>query len=370
MEQIPSFAFRDYPAGSETVLHKAIADVVAGKQYILGREVSSFEQAFAAYLGAAAAVGVGNGYDALVLALKAVGVGAGDEVLLPVNTFVATAHAVCQAGARPVLVEPDMHTYNITAAAAAASVTPRSKALLAVHLYGQPCDMGPLLELAGQHKLQVVEDAAQAHGATYAGAKAGTFGHVAAFSFYPTKNLGALGDAGAVVSNNTRLAGFVRKYRNYGEQQKYCHELIGVNSRLDELQAAVLGVKLPYLDAWNRERQRLAAVYLQQLQEVGDVVLPYTAPGCEHVYHIFNIRTRHRDALRSYLQAQGVGTAIHYPVPLHLQPAYRFLGYKAGSFPVAEALAATSLSLPLFPGLSEAEQQQVINAVKRFFCRK
>ncbi|MDX5480950.1 MAG: DegT/DnrJ/EryC1/StrS family aminotransferase [Hymenobacteraceae bacterium] len=367
MKPLPYFEFRDYPAGIEAEVQAAVTHAVAGRQYILGQQVSHFESAFASYLGATAAVGVGNGYDALVLALKAVGVGPGDEVVLPVHTFIATVNAVLQVGAKPVLVEPDSHTCNLTAELAAKAITPKTKALLPVHLYGQVCAMEPLLQLAQEHKLKVVEDAAQAHGAGYKGQKAGSFGHASAFSFYPTKNLGALGDAGAVVTNDTAAADFVRKYRNYGEVQKYHSELIGVNSRLDELQAAVLQVKLSYLNKFNTARQQLAKLYLQELQEIGDIVLPYTAPGCDHVYHIFQIRTKHRDALKAYLQEQGIGTAIHYPVPVHLQPAYRFLGYKAGAFPVAEELASSSLSLPLFPGMQPQELERVVERVKGFF---
>ena len=370
MKPIPYFEFRDFPAGSEAAVGTALAAAAAGKSYILGKQLQSFEEAFARFTGAGACIGAGNGYDALVLALKAVGVGAGDEVVLPVHTFVATVNAVLQVGAKPVLVEPDRLTYNLTAATAAPAINAKTKALLPVHLYGQVCAMAPLLQLAEAHSLKIVEDAAQAHGAIYKGRQAGTFGAAAAFSFYPTKNLGALGDAGAVVTNSAAIADFVRMYRNYGEVQKYQSEVVGINSRLDELQAAVLRVKLPFLNQLNAERQRLAASYIQELQGFGDCILPVAAPDCGHVYHIFNIRTKHRDALQQWLRERTIYTAIHYPVPVHLQPAYRFLGYAAGDFPVAEELAQTSLSLPLFPGLQPAEQERVVDAVKQFFKRK
>lgn len=344
-------------------------EAVASKHYILGKQVKTFEEAFARFIGVGHAAGVGNGYDALVLALKGVGIGAGDEVVVPANTFVATVNAILQVGAKPVLVEPDAHTYNLTIRTAAKAVSSKTKALLPVHLYGQVCDMAPLLELAQEHNLSVVEDAAQAHGATYRGQKAGSFGDAAAFSFYPTKNLGALGDAGAVVTDDIAVAEFIRKYRNYGEVQKYRSELVGVNSRLDELQAAVLRVKLQHLDELNVARQKLAQVYLQELQDVGGLMLPYTAPGCGHVYHVFNIRTAPRDKLKQHLLEQGIGTAIHYPVPVHLQPAYGFLGYKQGDLPVAEDLASTSLSLPLFPGMQAEEQERVVDVVRKFFRR-
>jgi dTDP-4-amino-4,6-dideoxygalactose transaminase len=367
MKPVPYFEFRDYPAGSEAAVQEALLRAVAGKSYILGKELKAFEEAYARYLGAKAAVGVGNGYDALVLALKAVGAGAGDEVVLPVHTFIATLNAVLQVGAKPVLVEPDRASYNITAATAAPAITSKTKAILPVHLYGQVCDMTPLLQLAQAHDLKIVEDAAQAHGAIYKNQRAGSFGAASAFSFYPTKNLGALGDAGAVVTNDEAVAEFVRMYRNYGEVQKYQSEVVGINSRLDELQAAVLRLKLQYLDQLNADRQKLAAIYKETLQEIEELVLPVSVPDFGHVYHIFNIRTKRRDALQQWLREQGIHTAIHYPVPVHLQPAYRFLGYKAGDFPVAEELAQTCLSLPLFPGLQQEEQERVVEAVKRFF---
>ncbi|WP_162052841.1 DegT/DnrJ/EryC1/StrS family aminotransferase [Pontibacter pamirensis] len=367
MKPIPYFEFRDFPAGSETAVQAALVEAVAGKHYILGKQLLAFEEAYASYIGAAAAIGVGNGYDALVLALKGVGVGPGDEVVLPAHTFIATINAVLQVGATPVLVEPDEGTCNITAATTAKAITAKTKAILPVHLYGQVCEMEPLLQLAKKHHLKIVEDAAQAHGATYEGQKAGMFGHASAFSFYPTKNLGALGDAGAVVTNDAAVADFVRMYRNYGEVQKYQSELVGVNSRLDELQAAVLRVKLYYLDSLNAARQKLAAVYLQELQGLDDLMLPVTAPYCSHVYHIFSIRTKQRDALQQQLQEQGIRTAIHYPIPVHLQPAYKFLRYSVGDFPVTEEISKTSLSLPLFPGLQLEEQERVVKTIKHFF---
>jgi dTDP-4-amino-4,6-dideoxygalactose transaminase len=369
MHPLPYFQFRDFPAGLEAQVQQALLEAVAGRQYVLGPQVQAFEQEFASYLGAETAIGVGNGYDALVIALKGLGIGAGDEVVLPVHTFIATVNAVLQVGAKPVLAEPDKYTYNLTAETAAPHITSRTKAILAVHLYGQVCQMEELQQLAQEHGIKLLEDAAQAHGAKYKYKYAGSIGDAAAFSFYPTKNLGALGDAGAVVTSDETVETFARKYRNYGESQKYNAEQVGINSRLDELQAAVLRVKLQHLEALNAERQRLGQAYLLELQNTGDLILPQTAPDCGHVYHIFNIRTKYRNELQAYLQEQGIGTAIHYPVPVHLQPAYTFLGYKSGDFPVAEKLANTSLSLPLFPGLTEAEQQRVVEKVRAFFGR-
>lgn len=364
---VPYFAFRDFPDGIEQEVKVALLDAVESKQYILGEQVSTFEAEFAQALDAGYAVGVGNGLDALTMALKAAGVATGDEVILPANTFMATANAVMQVGAKPVFAEPDIHTYNLKADLIAAKITPRTKAIIPVHLYGQPCEMDAIMALVDGAGIKVIEDAAQAHGATYQDRKAGTFGYASAFSFYPTKNLGAMGDAGAVVTNDAAAANFVKKYRNYGELQKYQNELVGVNSRLDTLQAAVLNTKLKHLQTLNAERQRLASIYMSELRNINGLILPITEPDCTHVYHIFNIRSRQRDALQVYLKKQGIQTAIHYPVPVHLQPAYSFLGYKAGDFPIAEELTLTNLSLPLYPGLTEAEQDAVIMAVKLFF---
>ena len=366
---VPYFAFRDFPAGINQEVEEALLRALRGQQYILGEEVDAFENEFAAYVQASMAIGVGNGYDALVVALKTAGIGAGDEVILPANTFIATVNAVVQVGAIPVLAEPDRYTCNLTSSEAAVHVTSRTKAIIPVHLYGQACEMKGFLELAAQHNLAIIEDFAQAQGASYKGRPVGSFGRISATSFYPTKNLGALGDGGAVVTSDPELAAYARMYRHYGQEQKYHNQIVGINSRLDTLQAAALRVKLQHLDALNSERQRLAQVYLTRLQGIGDLVLPVTAPDCSHVYHIFNIRTGQRDALQLYLYEQGIQTAIHYPVPVHLQEAYAYLGYAKGSFPVAEELADTSLSLPLFPGMMEAEQEAVIAAINTFFER-
>ncbi|WP_299985217.1 DegT/DnrJ/EryC1/StrS family aminotransferase [uncultured Pontibacter sp.] len=367
--QVPYFAFRDYPAGIDQQVEEALLGALRSQQYILGEAVEQFEGEFATYVKAGITIGVGNGYDALVVALKAAGIGAGDEVIVPANTFIATVNAVVQVGAIPVLAEPDRHTCNLTATEAAAHITSRTKAIIPVHLYGQACEMDGLMALAQQHQLVLIEDFAQAQGASYKGRPVGGFGRVSATSFYPTKNLGALGDGGAVVTSDPELAAYARMYRNYGQQQKYHNQIVGINSRLDTLQAAVLRIKLQHLDAMNGERQRLAQVYLTALQGIGDLVLPVTATGCTHVYHIFNIRSRQRDALQLHLSAQGIQTAIHYPVPVHLQEAYTWLGYGKGNFSIAEELAETSLSLPLFPGMTEAEQGAIIANIQTFFER-
>ncbi|MBC5775314.1 DegT/DnrJ/EryC1/StrS family aminotransferase [Pontibacter sp. KCTC 32443] len=367
--QVPYFAFRDWPAGITQQVEQEVLRVLHEQHFILGPDVKAFEDAFAKFLGAEFVIGVGNGFDALVLALKAVGVGPGDEVILPANTFIATANAVVQLGAIPVLAEPDKRTYNLTASTAEKLITAKTKAILPVHLYGQTCQMEELQQLCRSYNLKLVEDAAQAHGARYKNQFAGTFGAAAAFSFYPTKNLGALGDAGAVVTSDPELAEYVSSYHNYGQKEKYHNQLVGINSRLDALQAAVLRVKLQHLQKQNKERTRLAEIYLKELQNTGDLILPYAADHCGHIYHIFNIRTQRRDELKTYLQQQNILTGIHYPVPIHLQQAYSYLNYKHGDLPVTEELANTSLSLPLFPGMTEAEQEQVVRCMKAFFSK-
>jgi dTDP-4-amino-4,6-dideoxygalactose transaminase len=369
MTTVPFFAFRDFPAGIHQQLEEAVLLAMREHQYILGEDVAAFEREFADATQAGTAIGVGNGFDALVVALKAAGIGPGDEVIVPANTFIATVNAVVQVGAIPVLAEPNRHTCNLTAEEAAKHISARTRAFIPVHLYGQACEMGGLLELAAQQQLIIIEDFAQAQGARYKGQPVGSIGHVSATSFYPTKNLGALGDGGAVVTSDPDLAAFARMYRNYGQQQKYHNHIVGINSRLDTLQAAALRIKLRHLQALNSERQRLAHVYLNKLQGIGDLLLPVTAPDSTHVYHIFNIRTNHRNALQLYLTEQGIQTGIHYPIPLHLQEAYAYLGYGRGSFPIAEELANTSLSLPLFPGMTAEELERVITAIHTFFER-
>ncbi len=369
MTTVPFFAFRDFPAGIQQQLEEAVLQAVRGHQYILGEEVEAFEREFADATQAGRAIGVGNGYDALVVALKAAGIGPGDEVIVPANTFIATVNSVVQVGAIPVLAEPDRHTCNLTSEEAAKHISPRTKAIIPVHLYGQACQMEGFLELAAKHNLCIIEDFAQAQGARYKDQPVGSIGHIGATSFYPTKNLGALGDGGAVATSDPDLAAFAKMYRNYGQQQKYHNQIVGINSRLDTLQAAALRIKLQHLEAFNAERQRLAQLYLNALTDMADMTLPVTANDCMHVYHIFNIRTIRRDDLQLYLAKQGIQTAVHYPIPVHLQEAYTWLGHKQGSFPVAEMLASTSLSLPLFPGITAEEQERVISAIHTFFER-
>jgi dTDP-4-amino-4,6-dideoxygalactose transaminase len=310
---------------------------------------------------------VASGLDALKLALEALGIGPGDEVIVPAHTFIASALAVSAVGARPVLVEVDEASFNLDPAHIEAAITPRTKAIMPVHLYGQPADMDPILALARRYNLRVIEDASQAHGARYRGQRVGTLGDVGCFSFYPGKNLGAYGDAGGLVTNNAELAEKVRFLRNYGQEVKYKHVVKGYNLRLDTLQAAVLGVKLRYLDAWNARRAAHAAVYTHALEGVGDLQLPRVITG-DHVFHLYVIRTRQRDALQAHLNQRGIATVIHYPVPIHMQPAYADLGYGRGTFPITERLSEEILSLPMYAELTAEQQDYVIAAVKDFFA--
>jgi dTDP-4-amino-4,6-dideoxygalactose transaminase len=344
-------------------LDAACARVLASGRYVLGAEVEAFEQEFAAYCGARYCVGVGNGLDALRLILRAYGIGAGDEVIVPANTYIATWLAVSGTGALPVPVEPDAATCNIDPSRVEAAITPRTRAILPVHLYGLPADMEPIMAIAARHGLRVIEDAAQAHGAEYQGRRTGALGDVAGFSFYPSKNLGAFGDAGAVVTDDADLAERVAVLRNYGAPEKYRNEVRGENSRLDELQAAFLRVRLTKLDEWNSRRQALARLYLELLAEA-----PLTLPSTRgSVWHLFVVRTPDRDALADFLRERGVETLIHYPIPPHLQAAYSDLGIARGSLPITEAIHEQALSLPIGPHLDEEQVTYVSTCVTEFF---
>jgi len=340
--------------------------VAESGRFILGPEVESFESEFAAYCGVRHCVGVGNGLDALHLIVRALDIGPGDEVLVPANTYIATWLAVSYAGATPVPVEPNERTYNIDSSRIEAAITKHTRAIIAVHLYGQAADMGPINEIASQYGLKVIEDAAQAHGARYQGQRVGALGDVAGFSFYPGKNLGAWGDAGAVVTNDDTLARRVRVLSNYGSQVKYYNERKGFNSRLDELQAAVLRIKLARLDEWNERRQKIAEEYLHLLEESCDLTLPYVPDWADPVWHLFVVRHPRRGLLQEYLNQNGVGTLIHYPLPPHLQAAYAEVGYEHGQFPISEKLADEVLSLPISSHLSELEIHHVAQQLSTF----
>jgi len=344
-------------------LDAAMAAVIDRNSYILGEEVKQFEHAFAAYCETAHAVGLDTGTSALELALRAWGIGPGDEVITAPNSFIATASGIAFTGATPVFVDIDPRTYTINVEQIEAAITPRTKAIVPVHLYGQPADMDPILAIAAAHGLKVLEDACQAHGARYQGRRCGSLGDAAAFSFYPAKNLGAFGDGGALVTNDEATAQQVRMLRNYGQEEKYHHLFLAYNRRLDTLQAAVLQVKLPELDAWNAARRQVAAWY-EELLAGASVITPPTAAYAEHVYHLYVIRCADREALSAQLQAAGVGWGLHYPVPIHLQEAYAYLGLGRGSFPEAERACAGLISLPMFPRMTREEAEQVADAVR------
>jgi dTDP-4-amino-4,6-dideoxygalactose transaminase len=339
--------------------------VMDSGSYLLGKELEQFEREFAAYCQADYCVGVGNGLDALHLILRAYEIGAGDEVIVPSNTFIATWLAVSYAGAMPVPVEPSPETFNIAPERIEASITSKTKAIIAVHLYGQPADMDPILSVAQKHGLKAIEDNAQAQGARYKGRRTGSLGDAAAISFYPAKNIGAFGDAGAVTTNDAEIDDRVRTLRNYGSKRKYQNDCRGYNSRLDELQAAFLRVKLLKLDEWNERRRELAARYLNELGGVVGLEMPCVPEWAQPVWHLFAVRHRQRDKLQTALSAAGIGTLIHYPVPPHLSRAYSDAGWNPGDFPVAEEIARTELSLPLGPHLDRDSQQIAIRAVRQ-----
>lgn len=348
-------------------LESAAVRVLRRGWFLLGEELAGFEEAWGRYCGAEHCVGVANGLDALHLILRAMDIGPGDEVIVPSNTFIASWLAVSQAGATPVPVEPDPRTRNLDPARIEAAITPRTRAVMAVHLYGQPADMAPIAELARGRGLRVIEDAAQAHGARYHGRRVGALGDAAAWSFYPGKNLGAAGDAGAVTTRDPELAARLRLLRNYGSSVKYVHEVQGFNSRLDEVQAAVLNVKLAVLDEWNARRGRVASRYLAGIRHP-EIALPWVPAWAEPVWHLFVVRTARRDALQAHLRDRGVATLVHYPVPPHLQGAYAALGLGPGTLPLAERLHREVLSLPIGPHLSDEQVEHVIASVNDYAC--
>jgi dTDP-4-amino-4,6-dideoxygalactose transaminase len=348
---------------------EAYQRVMASGWYILSGEVQVFEQEFASYVGAKHCIGVGNGLEALQLILMGYGIGAGDEVIVPANTYIASWLAVSYTGAVPIPVEPDPATNNIDPQRIERAITPRTRAIMPVHLYGQPVAMEKIWKIAELHGLKIIEDAAQAHGSRYRDRMAGNLGDAAGFSFYPTKNLGAFGDAGAVVTNDDDLAGKVRVLRNYGSRKKYYNEVKGHNSRLDPIQAAFLRVKLEHLDEWNQRRSLIATHYLDNLRSLPDLGLLHVPSDMIPVWHVFIVSHPERGHLQAYLKEQGVGTLIHYPVPPHLSEAYRDLGYQAGDFPITEKMANTFLSIPMGPHLNMNDADYVIEKIREF-CLK
>lgn len=344
---------------------KALNRVLNSGWLILGEETASFEAEFSKFCGVGNCVGVGNGLEALHLVLKAWEIGEGDEVIVPSNTYIATWLAVSQVGAKPVPVEPDISTYNINPELIEAAITPRTRAVIPVHLYGQTASMEDIMAIAHRHGLKVLEDGAQAHGAALNNGRAGALGHAAAFSFYPGKNLGALGDGGAVTTNDSELADKIRALRNYGSHIKYHNEVRGYNSRLDELQSAFLRAKLPLLDSDNAHRAEIAARYSEGLSGLDGLTLPEVGAGCEHVWHLYVVRHAKRDTLQKRLGELGIGTMIHYPIPPHMQPAYKDLGIPEGAFPISEKIHREVLSLPMGPTMTQEEASAVITAVRQ-----
>jgi dTDP-4-amino-4,6-dideoxygalactose transaminase len=348
----------------KALMDPAIASVMERGAFVMGSEHNEFEFQFASYIGAKYCLGVSSGTDALILALRACGIGPGDEVITVPNTFIATTEAISAVGATIRWVDVDERTYTMDPTQVEAAITPRTKALLPVHLYGQPADMDPIMSIAHAHGLKVIEDCAQAHGAKYNGRKVGTFGDIACFSFYPGKNLGAYGDGGAIVTDSQDLADSVRLLRNHGSREKYVHAIEGYCCRLDNLQAAVLKVKLPFLDGWNGRRRAAAEMYDQLLKDIPGVVTPFVLPGSEPVYHLYVVQVSQRDQVRAAMQAEGIETGIHYPIPLHEQPAYQRLGYRPQDYPVSMALGPKILSLPMFPEISPSQIRNVVEVLQ------
>jgi dTDP-4-amino-4,6-dideoxygalactose transaminase len=364
--KIPFLNFSPMHSAIKADMNEVFNRVYDSNWFVLGTEVEKFENAYSAFNQVEHTVGLSNGLDALHLALKACGVGVGDEVIVPSNTYIATVLAVSYVGATPVFVEPNKETYNIDPNRIEAAITSKTRAIMPVHLYGQACEMIAIMELAKKNNLFVIEDNAQSQGASFDGKLTGAWGDINATSYYPGKNLGALGDAGAVTTNSDELADKVRILRNYGSQKKYYNDVIGHNMRLDELQAGLLSVKLKKLNEWTAQRQQIAAWYKETLNDLEGIILPKVAEGATQVYHLYVIRTKKRDELQNYLNYNGIGTLIHYPIPPHLQEAYKDLGYKKGDFPIAEEIGNTALSLPLWPGMIFEEVVHISNTISNF----
>lgn len=364
---IPFLSFKQMNADVKQDLLPSFEQFIDNGWYILGNQVKQFESDYASYCSTKFCVGVANGLDALIIALKALEIGPGDEVIVPSNTYIASWLAVSYVGATPVPVEPRLSTYNINPDLIEAVITSKTKAIMPVHLYGQCCEMDAIMAIAKKHHLFVVEDNAQSQGAVYNGKITGSFGHINGTSFYPGKNLGAYGDAGAITSDNEELTQKVFTIRNYGSNKKYYNEIKGINSRLDELQAGFLSIKLPHLNNWNHQRLAIANQYTQELAGIGDLITPIIADKATSVFHLYVIRTEKRDTLQQFLTEQGIGTLIHYPVPPHLQQAYQDLNYKKGNFPLAEKIADTCLSLPIYPGLTTSDVSLICDTITKFF---
>ena len=367
--QIPFLSFAQMHQEVKADIFKAFNDVYESNSFILGNEVKNFEDLYAKFNKTNYCIGVGNGLDALIISLRVLGLNKGDEVIVPSNTYIASLLAISAVGATPVLVEPRLDTYNINPDIIEAAITIKTKAILPVHLYGQACEMSKIITIANKHNLYVVEDNAQAQGSSFNGIQTGILGHINGTSFYPGKNLGALGDAGAITTNDENLYKKALSLRNYGSQKKYFNEVKGYNSRLDEIQAAFLSAKLNHLENWNKERQNIASQYNNLLKNTHEIILPKIANDATSVFHLYVIRTKKRDELQTYLTEKGIGTVIHYPVPPHLQEAYCDLNLKKGGYPIAEEIAATCLSLPIYPGLTNENIEFIADTIKQFFIK-
>lgn len=365
--QIPYLSFKGMHDELKHEMLQAFENFYDDSWYVSGPRVANFENKYAEFSRVKYAIGTSNGFDALQLAIRCLDIGNDDEVIVPSNTYIATVLAISFSGAVPVFVEPDLKTYNIDPKKIISSITKKTKAIIPVHLYGQACEMDSIIQIADENKLSVIEDNAQAHGAFFNAGMTGSFGKINATSFYPGKNLGALGEGGALTTNDAQLADKIKILRNYGSEKKYHNIFKGFNMRMDECQAAFLSIKLQYIERWTLERNKIALLYNDLLKNVGDIILPYTAYGATHVYHIYMIRTQHRNSLQKFLKDAGIETLIHYPIPVHLQEAYRDLNFKVGDFPIAEQISATCLSLPIWPGLSTKQIKYICEGIKNFF---
>jgi dTDP-4-amino-4,6-dideoxygalactose transaminase len=349
-------------------IDEAIQKVLNTTSFIMGEELIKFEEEFAPFCNTKYAIGVANGSDALVLALRACGIGKGDEVITVPHTFISTTEAITHVGGKIIFVDINPKTYTIDVSKIEEKITEKTKAIIPVHLYGLPVDMDPIIRLSEKYNLKIIEDAAQAHGAEYKGKKVGSIGDVGCFSFYPAKNLGAYGDAGMMTTNNKEIAEKAKLLRNHGRiTKKYEHEIEGYSSRLDNLQAAILRIKLRYLNRWNDNRRKSVEVYKRLLSEIDEIILPYEADYAKHVYHLYVIRTEGRNGLREVLKSNGIATGIHYPIPLHLQPAYNYLGYKEGDFPITEKTSQEILSLPMFAELTNEQIKEIVREIKNYY---
>ncbi len=370
MVKVPFLDLKAQYHSIKNEVDKKLIEVCENTAFTMGPFVEEFEKKFSEYLGVKHFVATSTGTSALHTALLAFGIGNGDEVLVPVNTFTATAEAVVMVGAKPVFVDNDPLTYNMDVSKIEQLITHKTRAIIPVHLYGQPADMEKIGEIASKHNLIVIEDCAQAHGAKFKGKMVGTFGHAACFSFYPGKNLGSYGEGGGVATNSDDIAEKMDKIRNHGSKIKYVHEFVGYNYHMHGFQGAVLTIKLKYLDGWNKRRREIAEKYTEKLKDIKDLSLPYVQKDCEHVFHLYVIRTSFREELRQFLNDNGVGTNIHYPYPLHLQESYKFVGYKQGDFPIAEEYAPKLLSLPMYPEMTDEQIDYVVSKIKEFYKGK